>query len=234
MFEDGLARFATVKFSMAKKGHLKNLFMHLTNYSINKKSASYVACSDANLEDYGNKWSLSALLQHLKKTGIDTAEMMRSIEGVVIKTIIAGELPIASATEMFSPNPNSCIELYGFDILIDTDLNPWLLEVNLSPSLACDAPLDMKIKGQLMADYFTLAMIPPVDPSTYRAQFQVGSRRQASKVIHLRLLCGVRESRQGFQEYDPRLTVSLCDSRAGLRDRAVLESTAASKKMAFL
>jgi hypothetical protein len=47
--------------------------------------------------------------------------------------------------------------------LIDNNLNPWLLEVNLSPSLACDSPLDQKIKGNLIADLFTLAGIVPLD-----------------------------------------------------------------------
>ena len=40
--------------------------------------------------------------------------------------------------------------------MVDDRLNPWLLEVNLSPSLACDSPLDQKIKGNLLADLFNL------------------------------------------------------------------------------
>jgi len=44
----------------------------------------------------------------------------------------------------------------GFDVLIDSDLKPWLLEVNLSPSLACDSPLDMNIKSNLITDTFNL------------------------------------------------------------------------------
>ena len=34
------------------------------------------------------------------------------------------------------------------DILVDSDLKPWLLEVNLSPSLATDAPLDQRLKSR--------------------------------------------------------------------------------------
>jgi len=35
-------------------------------------------------------------------------------------------------------------------------LRPWVLEVNLSPSLACDSPIDLKIKSHLVADLFSL------------------------------------------------------------------------------
>lgn len=58
---------------------------------------------------------------------------------------------------------SNCFELLGFDILIDDNLNPWLLEVNLSPSLNCDSPLDQKVKGNLIADLFTLAGIVPLE-----------------------------------------------------------------------
>ena len=51
---------------------------------------------------------------------------------------------------------NNCFELLGFDILVDECYKPWLLEVNLSPSLGTDTQLDFKVKGALIADLFTL------------------------------------------------------------------------------
>ena len=48
-------------------------------------------------------------------------------------------------------------------MMIDDALNPALLEVNLSPSLSCDAPLDQKIKGELMSDLFTMIGVVPLD-----------------------------------------------------------------------
>ncbi|KAI4583470.1 hypothetical protein MJG53_008683, partial [Ovis ammon polii x Ovis aries] len=55
--------------------------------------------------------------------------------------------------------------LYGFDVLIDSTLKPWLLEVNLSPSLACDAPLDLKIKASMISDMFTVVGFVCQDPA---------------------------------------------------------------------
>ncbi|KAM8948096.1 tubulin polyglutamylase TTLL5 isoform 10-T14 [Lycaon pictus] len=163
LYEEGLARFATVRYDQGAK-NIRNQFMHLTNYSVNKKSGDYVSCDDPEVEDYGNKWSMSAMLRYLKQEGRDTTTLMAHVEDLIIKTIISAELAIATACKTFVPHRSSCFELYGFDVLIDSTLKPWLLEVNLSPSLACDAPLDLKIKASMISDMFTVVGFVCQDP----------------------------------------------------------------------
>lgn len=65
-----------------------------------------------------------------------------------------------AATDKKSMN---CFELLGFDVLIDSNLKPWLLEVNLSPSLNTDSKLDFTTKGMLLADLFNLVGIQNYD-----------------------------------------------------------------------
>jgi hypothetical protein len=74
---------------------------------------------------------------------------------------------------------NNCFELLGFDILIDTDLKPWLMEVNLSPSLACDSPLDLKIKHSCFVDMMNLICIKKFD----RRRENLNKMKQRAKNI---------------------------------------------------
>ncbi|XP_037756646.1 tubulin polyglutamylase TTLL5 isoform X8 [Chelonia mydas] len=110
LYEEGLARFATVRYDQGTK-NIKNQFMHLTNYSVNKKSGDYVSCDDPEVEDYGNKWSMSAMLRYLKQEGKDTTTLMANVEDLIIKTIISAELAIATACKTFLPHRGSC---FGF------------------------------------------------------------------------------------------------------------------------
>lgn len=164
LYEEGLVRLATVKYDL-NADNLWNPCMHLCNYSINKYHTDYIKSSDAHDEDVGHKWTLSALLRHLKTQGCDTISLMANIEDLIIKSIFSCAQSVISACRMFVPNGNNCFELYGFDILIDDTLKPWLLEVNLSPSMGVDSPLDAKVKSCLITDLLTCVGIPAFSPA---------------------------------------------------------------------
>lgn len=99
----------------------------------------------------------------MKEQGIDCRPIWKKIEDICIKTIISAEHKIFQGYEEVCPYRNNCFELFGFDILIDSNLDPWLIEVNLSPSLGCDSALDQRVKGNMLSDLFTLVGVVPLD-----------------------------------------------------------------------
>jgi hypothetical protein len=58
---------------------------------------------------------------------------------------------------------NVCFELYGFDVILDSKLKPWILEVNVGPSLSSSSLFDKRLKTRLICDTLTLVGIRPYD-----------------------------------------------------------------------
>jgi hypothetical protein len=42
-------------------------------------------------------------------------------------------------------------------------MEPWLLEVNLTPAMSCDSPLDQKVKSNCVADLLSLAGVVQIE-----------------------------------------------------------------------
>ncbi|XP_009994557.1 PREDICTED: tubulin polyglutamylase TTLL4 [Chaetura pelagica] len=170
LFKDGLVRFASCKYSSSMKT-LNNKFMHLTNYSVNKKNADYKPNSDETACQ-GHKWTLKALWSYLTQKGVNSKAIWEKIKDIVIKTIIASEPYVNTLVKMYVRRPYCCHELFGFDIMLDENLKPWILEVNISPSLHSNSPLDVSIKGQMIRDLLNLAgfVLPSADSVASRPQ----------------------------------------------------------------
>ncbi|KAH9579976.1 Tubulin-tyrosine ligase/Tubulin polyglutamylase [Trypanosoma melophagium] len=84
------------------------------------------------------------------------------IASVIVKTLLAVKNPLTNALN-HSSFPGSFFELYGFDMMLDAKLKPWLVEVNTLPSLASTSPLDYRVKTNIIADLLNLAMIEPFE-----------------------------------------------------------------------
>ncbi|KAI5644841.1 tubulin-tyrosine ligase family domain-containing protein [Phthorimaea operculella] len=156
LYKDGLARFASVKYN-DEITSLNDRYMHLTNYSINRLSKNYTPNEDFSACE-GHKWTLQALFQYLRtEKKVNTKALWESMKDLVIKTIISGEASISSLTKANLTSRYNCYELFGIDVLLDEDLKPWLLEVNISPSLHSASPLDIHVKGPMVTETLNIA-----------------------------------------------------------------------------
>jgi len=102
LFKEGLTRFATEKYS-TNMNSLKKRFVHLTNYSVNKRNVEgYVKNNDKAKDDSMNegddrdgsnssKWNLLQLKNQFEKMGLDFKGTKNKIKDVIIKTLISVE-----------------------------------------------------------------------------------------------------------------------------------------------
>ena len=115
------------------------------------------------------KFGSSQILRVLGCTGVDIQAVWADIIDVIMKTLFCVQPKIVNKQRELAISKTNCFELYGFDILLDSKLSPWLLEVNLSPSLLTDSPLDRKVKGNLVADIFNTVGISATERSALNA-----------------------------------------------------------------
>ena len=73
------------------------------------------------------------------------------------------ETQISTNMQLNVPHRNNCFEIFGFDVILDDDYKPWLVEVNTALSLATDAALDRKIKNEVVTELLHMLRIQCYD-----------------------------------------------------------------------
>jgi len=90
--KEGLVRFATQPYSKidvcSEKMLLRNLFMHLTNYAVNKENPEFKQATSVE-DGHSHKRTMTQLVRRLKAEGKDTELMYEQINEIVIKTMIS-------------------------------------------------------------------------------------------------------------------------------------------------
>jgi len=138
VYRKGFARFCTFKYTN-EVSEMDNEMVHLTNVAIQKGSESYNA-------SHGSKWSVKNLRAYIEGTrGLQPAEkLMEDIGWIIVHSL--------KACQNVMIHDKHCFECYGYDIMIDTALKPWLLEVNASPSLTTTTATDKLLKMSLISE----------------------------------------------------------------------------------
>ncbi|NWZ84747.1 TTL11 polyglutamylase, partial [Poecile atricapillus] len=188
--KDGLSRFCTQPYQEPTLKNLHQVFMHLTNYSLNIHSGNFIHSDSVNT---GSKRTFSSILCRLSSRGADVKKLWSDIISLVIKTIIAltPELKVYYQSDIPAGKPGpTCFQILGFDILLMKNLKPMLLEVNANPSMRIEheqelspgvfenvpSPVDEEVKVAVIRD--TLRLVDPQKKKRKDTQVTVPPQQQ--------------------------------------------------------
>ncbi|CAE8707912.1 unnamed protein product, partial [Polarella glacialis] len=151
LYKAGFCRFCVEQYS-DDVAEIDNIFVHLTNVAIQKHAEDYN-------EHHGGKWAILDLMLFIEGTHGKAAsdKLAADMEAVIVHSL--------KAVQGCMINDKHCFEMYGFDILIDQSLKPWLLEVNASPSLSTTTEDDRLLKLRLINDTLNIAQQVKLNPS---------------------------------------------------------------------
>ena len=143
-----------------KEGHLKacselynlndrNRFIHITNYSLQKKSSKFETYEEGNEISY-NDFKKFLESQNIPLSNFDDMiSQMKSLVEISMKSI---------GTKFLKTNPVLSFEIFGYDFIIDNEFKPWILEINNNPGLGISSPVIEKIIPRMLDDAFRLTI----------------------------------------------------------------------------
>ena len=130
VLDDGLAKFTSRPFADAPND---DRLAHLTNPDIQ--------VTNPELTGGPRKLTLQRYADLLVDLGIDPEPLFTAIRQMLAFVVVAGRERLRHDPRDKGIRPSGTFELLGFDVLVDADLRPWLLEANVGPSLAvADTP----------------------------------------------------------------------------------------------
>ena len=143
-----------------REGHLKasselynlndrNRFIHITNYSLQKKSSKFETYEE------GNEISYSDFKKYLESQNIP----LSNFDKMITQMKLLVEISMKSVgTKFLKTNPVLSFEIFGYDFIIDNEFKPWILEINNNPGLGISSPVIEKIIPRMLDDAFRLTI----------------------------------------------------------------------------
>jgi len=147
-FKEGYLRTSCKEFS---NSDVKDIYVHLTNNAIQKHAEDYGRYEDGNQLSFDSFQEYIDSRDDIPKTDFKKSTLPRIKEMIVTS--------LKAAQNKLNPYDRSfCFEIFGYDFMIDGDMNPWLIEVNTNPCIEESSQLLKDLIPRMLDDAMKLTV----------------------------------------------------------------------------
>lgn len=164
LFTECYVRVAANEYSL---DNLDDHFQHLTH--------TIIMCNHPNFDPNDDYWrcqwdqeTYQRLLQ--EKAGFDvwTSKVLPAIKNIVIDTLLTVQEALSAPD-----GSDNCFQLFGYDFLVDSNFDVWLLEVNDIPMLHASGPVTERLCDPCLRDALRLVLDGPERETSCSPKFEM-------------------------------------------------------------
>ena len=163
LYNEGLVRLASEKYNFSVSDP-HNKYSFLTNLFINKKNQKKFIYPKnmKNMED-SNLWNLDTFQKYCARNNINYEKLYSEVGDIFIKMMITVREKIIDNIEKTNLQYSNFYHLIGFDIILDENLKPYLLETNRRCGFRNDNDAEKYYTYNIIADTLNIIGLRPKD-----------------------------------------------------------------------
>ena len=207
VFKEGHLKTCSEKYDINNQ---KDAFVHITNYSFQKHSSNFQKFELGNEVPFYDFQKFLDKEYKNKKIDVrkDIMEKVKNIISISMKSV---------KDKINQKNRNYCFEIFGYDFMMDTDFNVYLLEINSNPGLEISSPWIKAIVPRMVDDALRLTL-DEVFPTKYQFDKNIITElpyeEYSNDLVHNK----EEDKNEGPRIIKRKRFTTICDQGSGTQD----------------